>query len=230
MIRFWKLLNTIYDDLMIIALVALLLVVIYSALDTGHIFLQAADDAYTRFRPDRAAAAGIDESPITDDMVGWIVIDDTTIDYPVMQGEDNMEYLNLDPAGEYSLSGSIFLDSRNSRDFTDPYSVIYGHHMQFGKMFGALDDFLDEDYLAAHTTGKLMVGRDADTVYDLKILCALSADARDEIVFDIMSYKEVRKVLASKGYNEDDRILAFVTCTDADSTDRTILFAYILDN
>ncbi len=230
MIRFWKLLNTIYDDLMIIALVALLLVVIYSAFDTGHIFLQAADDAYTRFRPDRAAAAGIDESPITDDMVGWIVIDDTTIDYPVMQGEDNMEYLNLDPAGEYSLSGSIFLDSRNSRDFTDPYSVIYGHHMQYGKMFGALDDFLDEDYLARHNTGKLMVGKNADTVYDLKVLCAISADAKDEIVFDIMSSEEVKAVLAEKGYNEDKKILGLVTCTDADSTERTIVFAYILDN
>ena len=230
MIRFWKLLNTIYDDLMIIALVALLLVVIYSAFDTGHIFLQAADDAYTRFRPDRAAAAGIDESPITDDMVGWIVIDDTTIDYPVMQGEDNMEYLNLDPAGEYSLSGSIFLDSRNSRDFTDPYSVIYGHHMQYGKMFGALDDFLDEDYLTRHNTGKLMVGKNADTVYDLKVLCAISADAKDEIVFDIMSSEEVKAVLAEKGYNEDKKILGLVTCTDADSTERTIVFAYILDN
>ena len=79
-------------------------------------------------------------------MVGWIVVDDTNIDYPVMQGYDNSQYLNLDPYGEYSLSGSIFLDSRNSSDFTDPYSIIYGHHMEYGKMFGAIDDYLDDQY------------------------------------------------------------------------------------
>ncbi|MBP5655886.1 MAG: class B sortase [Clostridiales bacterium] len=230
MVRFWKTLNTIYDDLIIVILVAVLLVVIYSAYDTGYVFKQAADDTYTRFRPDRVNAAGLEGSPITDDMVGWIVIDDTSIDYPIMQGEDNLEYLNLDPAGKFSLSGSIFLDCRNSPDFKDPYSVIYGHHMQYGKMFGALDDFLNEDYLASHTTGKLMVGRNAETTYDLKVIYAVSADAKDEIVFDITSDEEVRRILASKGFTGNDRILGLVTCTDADSTERTILFCYILEN
>ena len=230
MLKFWKTLNTIYDDLMIVFLVAVLLVIIYSAFDTGYIFKQAADDTYTRFRPDRVRAAGIEESPISDDMVGWIVIDDTTIDYPIMQGEDNFTYLNLDPAGEFSLSGSIFLDSRNAKDFTDSYSVIYGHHMQYGKMFGALDDFIDEDYLASHTSGRLMVGKNADTVYGLKVLYAVSADAKDEIVFDVANDEKVRSVLASKGYTDSNRILGLVTCTDQDTTERTVLLCYILDN
>ncbi len=229
MIRFWKVLNTIYDDLMILALFLILLVVIYSAYDTGYIFKQAADDSYTRFRPDRVSAAGLEESPIRDGMVGWLVIDDTSIDYPVMQGEDNLEYLNKDPAGNYSLSGSIFLDSRNSPDFTDPYSVIYGHHMQYGKMFGALDAFLDEDYLKAHSSGKLMVGKEADKIYGLKVICAIKADAKEEIVLDATDNTVARKILSEKGYNEDNRILGLVTCTDAESSERTILFAYITE-
>jgi sortase B len=230
MIKFWKTLNTIYDDLLILALVLILLVVIYSAYDTGYIFKQAADDSYTRFRPDRVNAAGIEESPITDAMVGWVTIDGTSIDYPIMQGDDNLEYLNKDPAGNYSLSGSIFLDSRNSPDFTDPYSVIYGHHMQYGRMFGALDDFLDEAYLKEHTTGRLMVGKNGETIYKLKVILAVHADAKEELVLDAADNEAVRRILLEKGYNEDNRILGMVTCTDAASSERTVLFAYILDN
>ncbi|MBO4604703.1 MAG: class B sortase [Clostridiales bacterium] len=230
MIKFWKTLNTIYDDLLILALVLILLVVIYSAYDTGYIFKQAADDSYTRFRPDRVNAAGIEESPITDAMVGWVTIDGTPIDYPIMQGDDNLEYLNKDPAGNYSLSGSIFLDSRNSPDFTDPYSVIYGHHMQYGRMFGALDSFLDEGYLTEHTTGRLMVGKNGETIYKLKVILAVHADAKEELVLDAADNEAVRRILLEKGYNEDNRILGMVTCTDAASSERTVLFAYILDN
>ena len=230
MIRFWKTLNTLYDDLMILALALILLVVIYSAYDTGYIFKQAADDSYTRFRPDRASAQGIEDSPITDAMVGWVPIDGTPIDYPIMQGDDNLEYLNKDPAGNYSLSGSIFLDSRNSPDFTDPYSVIYGHHMQYGRMFGALDSFLDEGYLTEHSTGRLMVGKNGETIYKLKVILAVHADAKEELVLDAADNEAVRRILLEKGYNEDNRILGMVTCTDAASSERTILFAYILDN
>ncbi len=230
MIKFWKTLNTIYDDLLILALVLILLVVIYSAYDTGYIFKQAADDSYTRFRPDRVNAAGIEESPITDAMVGWVTIDGTSIDYPIMQGDDNLEYLNKDPAGNYSLSGSIFLDSRNSPDFTDPYSVIYGHHMQYGRMFGALDSFLDEGYLTEHSTGRLMVGKNGETIYKLKVILAVHADAKEELVLDAADNEAVRRILLEKGYNEDNRILGMVTCTDAASSERTVLFAYILDN
>ena len=230
MIRFWKTLNTLYDDLMILALALILLVVIYSAYDTGYIFKQAADDSYTRFRPDRASAQGIEESPITDAMVGWVTIDGTPIDYPIMQGDDNLEYLNKDPAGNYSLSGSIFLDSRNSPDFTDPYSVIYGHHMQYGRMFGARDSFLDEGYLTEHSTGRLMVGKNGETIYKLKVILAVHADAKEELVLDAADNEAVRRILLEKGYNEDNRILGMVTCTDAASSERTILFAYILDN
>lgn len=75
-----------------------------------------------------------------------MTIDDTNIDYPVMQGEDNNEYLNKDPFGNYALSGSIFLDRRNNPEFKDYYSLIYGHHMEHGMMFGAIDEYLNEDY------------------------------------------------------------------------------------
>lgn len=55
-----------------------------------------------------------------------------------MQGEDNMEYLNKDPYGDYSLSGSIYMDSRNTSDMSDDYLLLYGHHMENDYMFGSI--------------------------------------------------------------------------------------------
>mgnify|MGYP000060789688 FL=1 len=58
---------------------------------------------------------------------GWLTIDGTHIDYPVVQGEDDMKYVNTDIYGEFSLSGAIFLSCINSPDFSDHYNLMYGH-------------------------------------------------------------------------------------------------------
>ena len=169
------------------------------------------------------------DSPITQDMVGWITIDDTNIDYPIMQGEDNTAYLNRDPYGQYSLAGSIFLDSRNNSAFADPYSVIYGHHMEYGVMFGALDEYLQEDYLHAHTHGELLVGRDGKVCYELEVFYAMSADAKDEFIFDPGNYEELYAFLQEKGHSTDHRILCLSTCAGDVSSTRIVVFAYILE-
>ena len=69
------------------------------------------------------------------DVRAWITIPDTHIDYPVLQGENDMIYVNQDVYGEFSLSGAIFLASADSPDFSDSYSLLYGHHMENGAMF-----------------------------------------------------------------------------------------------
>ena len=91
------------------------------------------------------------------DVVGWITIFDTHISYPVVQGKDNQEYLNKDVFGKFSFSGSIFLDYRNACDFTDSYSIIYGHHMEYGAMFGDVVEFKNDDYFQEHKTGALFL-------------------------------------------------------------------------
>lgn len=222
--------NDIYEKTMLAVFVMALLVVIYAMYDTWFVFDRAGDDSFLRFKPDQVNADTIDESPISSDMVGWITIFDTNIDYPVMQGATNTDYLNLNPYGEYSLSGSIFLDSRNSSDFSDSYSIIYGHHMEYGAMFGALDEYLDDSYLRSHDRGELLVGRDGKTRYGLKIFYAMTADAKDEKVFSTDRSEELFRFLEEQGLSTDGRILCLSTCASADSTTRTVVFAYILEN
>ena len=81
---------------------------------------------------DNPTLAGL--QTVNPDVCGWLTVDGTGIDYPVVQGATNMDYVNRDVYGDFSLSGAIFLDSRCAADLTDPYTVIYGHHMDNSAM------------------------------------------------------------------------------------------------
>ncbi|MBQ6555295.1 MAG: class B sortase, partial [Firmicutes bacterium] len=205
---------------------------IYSMYDMYWVFEHAGNNDLLKYKP---TAPGYDpnNSPITEDMVAWITINNTNIDYPIMQADNNTKYLNTDPYGQYSLSGSIYLDSRNNAEFTDDYSILYGHHMEYGKMFGALDDYLDPNYLESHSSGTLLIGRDGKKRYVLKIFASMKGSARDNKVFEPSSGKSVLNYIRSRAavFTEErpNRILAMSTCNDADSVTRVLVFAYIME-
>jgi sortase B len=87
---------------------------------------------------------------INQDVIGWIYMEDTVVNYPVLQGENNLYYLDKTYYKKYLASGSIYLDSDNERDFSDAHCIIYGHNMKNHTMFGDLSDFRDEEYLKNH--------------------------------------------------------------------------------
>ena len=218
---------------MLLILFAALLIVIWYILDDMYIYGNTLDRKILQYKPGVSVTDSPEQSPILDDMAAWITINDTAIDYPVMQAKDNAYFLNTDPFGDYSLSGSIFLDCRNAREFTDPYSIIYGHHMERGKMFGALDAFLDKTYLAQHRDGTLILGKDAHAEYPLEVFASMQANARDSIVFDPESKEDIRAYIQSHAavylHNRDCRIAALSTCSGVESAFRIIVFCYILE-
>ena len=230
--KFWIKMNILYEKLMLFAFVAVLLIVIYGLYDSWYVFNNAKDDSYLKYKPVEGEAIP-EDIPITDDMVAWITLDDTNIDYPVMQGEDNSKYLNVNPYGEYALSGSIFLDSRNSGDFSDPYSILYGHHMEYGVMFGALDEYLNESYLRAHSSGTLLVGRKNVKTFRLKVFAVAKVNVFDEKVFFEPDSEDIGVLIQEYAKVYDDsvtksrRILALSTCTEPVSQNRLIVFCYI---
>lgn len=83
-------------------------------------------------------------------LIGWLKIDDTNIDCPVMQTSDNTYYLDHNTEQEYDKNGSIFMDK--DCDVLKPSTnyILYGHHMQNGKMFGKLYLYQEEDYYKEH--------------------------------------------------------------------------------
>ena len=85
------------------------------------------------------------------DIYAWISVPDTNVDYPIVQSVvDDNYYLRRDLDGNYALYGSIFTQSMNATDFTDPVTVIYGHNTVDGTMFADLHKFEDKEYFDAH--------------------------------------------------------------------------------
>src|SRR5699024_11731464 len=79
---------------------------------------------------------------INEDIVGWITINDTQIDYPVLQSDDNLQYLDTNYDNKLSRAGSIFLDYRNQVEDFDRNVIVYGHCMKDGSIFQYLSKFL----------------------------------------------------------------------------------------
>lgn len=214
----------------------LFLVCLYATVDAANVYMNANDTSVLKFKPTLEQATAETLHQIAEDAVAWLSVDDTGIDYPLMQGATNETYLNRDPFGNFSLSGSIFLDSRNSGDFTDPYSLVYGHHMEHGAMFGSLDAFYERVYFLKHRSGTLMAtsGRN----YELWFFACCKALASEKLIFDpsdsansnakLLRYLERNAaVYEPEGVSAEDTILALSTCQSADSIERLILFGVL---
>lgn len=85
-----------------------------------------------------------------EDVIGWIEIPDTEISYPLMQGDDDQYYLKHTFSGNKNSAGSIFVEYQNKPDLTDRHTIIYGHNMKNGSMFGGLKEYRNASYLVDH--------------------------------------------------------------------------------
>lgn len=111
---------------------------------------------------------------INDDVVGWIYMEAIPdISYPIVQGEDNDYYLHHTYKKESLFAGSIFMDMKNSGDFSDQNTIIYGHNMKNGSMFGELKNYKKQDVYNASPYFWIITPDDA---YKYKIFSMYTAD------------------------------------------------------
>ncbi len=155
--------------------------VLYDTIYTDRAAFMSSD--LSKYRPEPGGEEpDFDEMlEINKDTCAWITMIDTNIDYPILQGRDDIEYSMKDIYGENSLTGSIYLTVVNNNEFTDSFNLIYGHHMDNGAMFGDIEKYEDLDYFYSHQDGILITTRG---VYDIRIFGRLSADAYDSRVYD----------------------------------------------
>lgn len=158
---------------------------------------------------------------INPDVVGWLVIDGTNINYPVVQGTDNQYYLRHLFTGEYNASGCIFLDSRNTRIFSDQHSILYGHHMGNGTMFNGLMDYKEQAFYDAHPSALLLTPAGN---YEIKFFSGYVANVRADawqVEFgsegeftDWLQAVEAKSVFQSDMEPSlEDRVLTLSTCS-----------------
>ncbi|MDO4490902.1 MAG: class B sortase [Lachnospiraceae bacterium] len=200
----------------------------YGLYDSYLVYRQANDDSILKLRPDRQQE--LPEKELQGRVTGWLTLEGTGIDYPVMQGKDNFEYLNKNPYGEYALSGSVFLDAGNSPDYADEYSLLYGHHMEQGLMFGDLDRYREEEFFRQHHTGTLLVEGEERNITLMAVLDVLATEERifspasttKEAVCEIIQENAIH-CLTEEWDVEGKQLIAFSTCRKTDSIERTVV-------
>ena len=178
---FFGTLNNVYDYLFIALMLFLLLFAAYAKWDSQQVYTAADPVRFLQYKPSPPEMMSFEElQGINPEVLGWLTIYDTNIDYPVVQAENNEYYLNHDPKREPSSAGALFLDYRNAKDFSDFNTLVFGHHMAHHEMFGDLDEFLEEDFWNKHEYGNLIYNAQN---HGLQFVAMLQCDAYDFFIY-----------------------------------------------
>lgn len=178
------------------------------------------------------------------DTVGWIYVPDTVINYPIVHTTNNEKYLTTDFSGDeawIATYGAIFLAAENKGDFSDQNNIVYGHHMNDGSMFAAIDTFRNSDTFNAHrtvyiftpqrnyklTTFALLIVKGDDPLAQTNFA---TAEQMTAYVQDKLNRSVVTPDPASKAAADMTKIFAFVTCDYTISDGRAVLFASVTDS
>ncbi len=180
---------------------------------------------------------------VNEDIYAWIEIPGTKINYPVAQKKMNDAYY-LDHAidGSKDKRGTLFTESLfNGKDFNDPVTVIYGHDMKNGSMFGRLQNYSKEAYFKEHDTVKVYM---PEKTLTYKVFAAApfsgkhilySWDFEQENQFNnfIRTVRSTKSLLAN--FNDDvevtssDKVLILSTCLKSDNSKRYLVMAVLTD-
>lgn len=240
------------DVLLTIALIAAIAVFCYAAFNLYHIYTeykkgtdeynQIEEMAVTERDADSAEVAGPNAQlkppievdfdklkSVNEDVVGWIYVDALPdISYPIVKGKDNQTYLHQTYEKNYNFAGTIFVDYENSGDFSDCNTLVYGHNMKNGSMFGHLKKFREDDRL--YKQDKYFWILTPERNYRYEIISAYTTGVNsDTYTLFKGPGEEFEKYLETiKGYSEiqtddtdltiKDRIVTLSTCTGNEST------------
>ena len=138
-------------------------------------------------------------SGVNEDIIGWIKIDNTAIDYPLLQNLDNSYYLTHNYKKEKSAHGSIFMKSEC--DLKDKYSnlIIYGHSMKDGSMFKQLLDYKDKTFFNLHKTIKIATKTEE---YKYQIVAVFKSKIYYQDEQDVFKYYNQTSFKDEQEYNE----------------------------
>ena len=180
---------------------------------------------------------------INPDIVAWIYIPDSPVNYPVVQGSDNEEYLHKafdGSTGWLASAGTIFLDSANAADFSDRNSALYGHHMNDGSMFASLSNWQNNDEFNAHRDIYVLTPQGN---YRLKTFALVKTTGDDALVQTNFSSDEsylsyIQDKLDRSVTTQEGEVLSaadirqsmlFSTCEYSQADGRAVLFAAVVE-
>ena len=212
---------------------------VYALWDSNRLYYAADKSHYAIYKPTASneGKSFKELQALNPEVIAWLNVYGTNIDYPVTQGRENMKYVNANAEGLYSLSGAIFLDSVNSKDFSDFNSIVYGHHMEKKAMFGEIGSFLYKDMFDSHQFGSIYFN---EAEHGIEFFAFVHADAYDNGIFRPNVIGEWRQVyldyifkkaihIRDIGVTENDNIILLSTCSSGSTNGRDILIGIITD-
>lgn len=208
-----KILNKIVN----IVLILIIFICIYN-ISEKLIEYNKADNSYEKIRVEKEEENLYDKY---EDYRGWIKIDNTNINYPIVQGKDNSFYLDKDINKNYLSSGSIFMNYLN-HGFNDENTVLFGHHMRNKTMFAQLKKYKEKEFF--YGNNDIVIEVENGKVLKYKVFSAYVTDAKDNYIktnFDDKDqYKEFLEDIKNKSLyksdidvNENDKIITLSTCS-----------------
>lgn len=170
---------------------------------------------------------------VNPDVVGWITVPGADISHPILQGPDNDYYLHHTWEKKWNGGGSIFLDWRSSRDFEGSHTIIYGHRMQNGTMFGPLHRYAEQDFWAEHPYVYIA---DGQCVRRYQIFAAWEPSVTSAVYAQDLDSEEARQEMIAqclRGSGIDtgvvpgleDKLLTLSTCTSSGHETRWVVQA-----
>ncbi len=161
---------------------------------------------------------------INDEVVGWLYFEDGLISYPILFSGDNAKYLKRNYKEEYMASGSIFLEGQSARDFSDHYTLLYGHNMRDLTMFGKLRYYRsDKNYYKDHEYFRIIT---EDHVYRYRVFSFKQISSDSDVFSVIDKDSDGLKAFADKylltnnnvaseaDIKDEDHVLALSTCVN----------------
>lgn len=227
-------LDGIVNTIIILFFLLILLYGVYGVWDSWNINEESQKNIYETYRPSENGDESFEKlRMINPEVIGWLTIYDTNIDYPLVQGENNFKYVNTDAKGQFALSGSIFLDYRNKKDFSDQNNIIYGHHMEKKTMFGELDQFQKESFFKAHRLGAVYY---ENCWHSIEFFAFLNADAYDTEIYTInkreqedyiRTIKQKSSFFRELEWKEEEHFIMLSTCKSDTTNGRYVLVGRI---
>lgn len=170
------------------------------------------------------------------DIYAWVTIPDTGVNHPIVQSAtDDNYYLYHDLDGNYTIYGSVFTQSMNATDFSDPVTIVYGHHTDNGTMFSDLRNFTDKDYFDAHeemyiyTPGHILTYRiisayEYDNRHIMNSFDFSDPQMRQDYFASVLSPTSMQvNVREGATLSVDDKIVQLSTCVEGNSASRYIV-------
>lgn len=176
---------------------------------------------------------------INEDVIGWIRFEQPErISYPIVIGSTNDQYLRTNLTGEYRVEGTLFADYRNARDFSNKNTIIYGHNMRNGSMFGLLKLYRNETFCEQYPYFYVYTPDGEEHIYQIYAACIVESSSQ---IYDVWyedtgeyeNYLEYIKetALYTKPINvsTNSKIISLSTCTNSSEEERLVVLGVLMD-